>query len=152
MVYDQTSAKTRLENLRNAIRQGQSFGVITDSYDRIAKYSREDAEEYLVSHTRMISIMPHGSCARHWSLKPCDHFMSCFADRYDGKGPCQYFQTDLSSVGELRELTRIRQEMRSLLEALPDKSPQFVYCQQVSSNIDLLLQGGSESNEAASGR
>lgn len=58
--YDQTSSTTRLENLRKAVREDKSYGILQDNYNRIAEYNREEAESYLNAKTIMIRVMPHG--------------------------------------------------------------------------------------------
>lgn len=60
--YDQISNKVRSERMKNAIRDKIAIGRVTATYSKLADFSREEAEDYLRSVTRMVNPMQHGVC------------------------------------------------------------------------------------------
>jgi len=138
--YDQTSKKQRLENLRQAVRDGSVFGHITDAYVRLASQSREEAEQFLMAYTLMINIMPHGACTLNWGLDPCPHHLGCFTKDGDKKGPCEHFCVDKSDPVEIEELKRIAREVEVTLRNLPEESPQYDHYNGIGENLAILLE------------
>ena len=142
-VYDQTSKKKRLENIRQAIRDGNAMGPISDNYNRLAEYSRDDAEQYLLANTLMVNIMPHGVCTLSWGMKACPNYLSCFAGN-NGSGVCECFQIDLSDDTQLNELQRIERELAATIGQMPPSSPQYEHMCMIQSNIEELLAPPAE--------
>lgn len=141
--YDQTSSKTRLENLRNAIREGKALGYAVDMYKQIAEYSREDAEQYLMAHTLMINIMPHGVCSHSWGLSPCPNQHSCFAGscaESDDNKVCEHFNIDLNNQEQIDQIFRIERETTLSLDFMPKSSPQYEHLLHVQSNLRSLVK------------
>jgi hypothetical protein len=137
--YDQTSKKQRLENLRQAVRTGDVLGHITETYNRLASYSREEAEQFLMAYTLMVNIMPHGACTLNWGLEPCPHHLGCFTKDGDKKGPCEHFFLDKNDPNEVEEVQRIAREVEATLRNLPEQSPQYEHYQGIGENLAILL-------------
>jgi len=139
--YDQTSSKTRLNNLRSAIREGHALGHAAETYSRIAKYSRKEAEKYLNAYTLMVNIMPHGACTLSWGMTACPNQHSCFAGSCESgeDGVCKYLSIDTADVQQIEEITRIQRETKATLDFMPDSSPQYEHLTKVEKNISTLL-------------
>lgn len=137
-VYDQTSKKKRLENIRQAVRDGKSMGHISENYNRLAEYSRDEAEQYLIANTLMVNIMPHGVCTLSWGMNACPNYLSCFTGKTDS-GVCECFQIDLSDKTQLFELQRIERELAATICQMPPSSPQYEHMRLIQCNIEELL-------------
>jgi len=135
--YDQTSKMVRLERVREDVREGKSLGQISENYQRLAEFSREDAEEYLLAGTRMVNIMPHGACTLSWGMEACPNHLSCFAG--NGKGCCEHLHIDLSDPEQLDEVRRIGREIEATLDYMPEESPQHGHYRGIKHNIAALL-------------
>lgn len=143
-IYDQTSKKKRLENLRAAVREGKSFGHISANYNRLASISRERAEQYLRACTRMVNIMPHGACMLDWAMKSCKNCLSCFAG---GDGPCSYLTINMADKAQYDEVARLNREIGAALEymevweSIGRESPQRGHFRRIKRNLESLLRG-----------
>lgn len=137
--YDQTSKKQRLENLRQAVRNGNVLGHIASTYSRLASYSREDAEQFLIAYTLMINIMPHGACTLNWGLEPCPHHLGCFTKNGGNIGPCEHFLFDKNDPTEVVQVKRIAREVEVTLRNLPKNAPQYLHYHGISENLSMLL-------------
>ena len=135
-IYDQTPKKKRLENLQAGIREGKVLGHISETYSRLAKISREDAEQYLKSATMQISIMPHGNCMMPWRSNGCPNFMSCFSIK---KGCCHHLEVDISNESERSEIESIHREAISMLSIMPVSSPQYAKFVNIKENTESIL-------------
>ncbi len=137
--YDQISKMKRLENIRQAIRDGKSVGHVSQNYNNLAKYSREDAEQYLLAGTRMVNIMPHGACTLSWGMEACPNHLSCFAGGGKGKGCCEHLQIDMADTEQIEEVQRIKREVSVTLEYMMEESPQYIHFRNIKWNIESLL-------------
>lgn len=141
-VYDQTSNKVRTERLKNSIRERKALGQITETYHRIAEYSRDEAEAYLQAVTRMVNPMPHGVCTLSWSTNPCPHHLSCFG--CDEGGPCEHLEVDTNNQGHIDEITRLAREQDLKISAIEDQgvesSPQLDHAKRVRANVNTFLK------------
>ncbi|MDA8428098.1 MAG: hypothetical protein M0T70_02475 [Geobacteraceae bacterium] len=137
--YDQTSKYKRLENIRQAIRDGESFGHVAENYHRLATFSRDDAEQYLLAATRMVSIMPHGNCSLSWGMEACPHHLSCFSGC--GDGCCEHFSIDMSNEEQISEVRRIEREAELTMEFMGE-GIQFEHFSRIKRNIEMLLANG----------
>lgn len=134
--YDQTSALTRVNRLKEGIRKGKVFGTVQDSYNVIlAESGREDAESYLNAKSAIMTIMPHGGCTLNWSRPSCEKYMSCFA----GDEVCEDLCIDLSDNDQLFNVNQTLNEQKSLLSIIPKSSPQYASIQNIVINIEKLL-------------
>lgn len=140
-VYDQTSKKQRLENIRQAIRDGKSLGYVAENYNRLATFSRADAEQYLLAGTRMVNIMPHGNCSLSWGMEACPNHLSCFAGCGD-IGCCEHFSLDMSDEEQVREVKRIEREAEATMEYMGGEGVQFEHFSKIKRNIGLLFERG----------
>jgi len=139
-IYDQTSKKHRLENLRQAVRDGGVMGHITDNYRRLlASYSRTEAEQFLMAYTLMVNIMPHGACTLNWGLEPCPHYLGCLSKVPNRQGPCEHFVVDKNDPAEIAELRRIARETKHALSVIPEQSPQHENFRGINENLNIIL-------------
>ena len=141
-VYDQTTGVERTERLRQAVRDGQLTGVISETYSRLADTSREQAEEFLAAAMRMVNIMPHGLCTLNWAMSPCPHFLSCFTcgGEEGDQGPCEHLVVDRDSESQINEVQRLRTEAQAALKVIPPESPMFDRYLRVFTNTSLKLE------------
>ncbi len=137
--YDQTSKKTRTENVRQAVRDGKVLGHLSENYQRLAEFSRESAEQYLLASTRMVNIMPHGACTLSWGMEACPNHLSCFAGSSKGIGCCEHLQVDLNDSEQVEEIRRIDREVAATLDFMPETSPQYQHYSGIKQNLDSLL-------------
>lgn len=138
-VYDQTSKKVRLENLRQSVRNGGQMGYLSANYSRLAEFSREDAERYLIANTLMVNFMPHGVCSLSWGMKSCPNFLSCFSGE-NGK-PCGHLHVDCTDEQQVHEMKAIDRELASTLDRMPEASPQFEHIRNIKITVEGLLAG-----------
>jgi len=139
--YDQTKASTRTENLRLAIQRGTAVGGIVDNYNSIAKYSKKDAEAFLLAGTLMVNLMPHGACTLNWGLEHCPNFNSCLNvnDGEDERGSiCEHFVVDIGDSNQLREIEIVVIDADASLKVMPKKSPQYDHLSSVRKNAELI--------------
>ncbi len=136
--YDQTSSKTRLNNMREAIRNGGAMGHVADTYHEIAEYSREEAEQYLKVSTLQLNLMPHGGCALNWGMNACPHHNGCFNG---SEGVCEYLCIDLNNQQTKVELDRMAQETETALSIIPEQSPQYSHYANIQRNPQKLFGG-----------
>jgi hypothetical protein len=146
--YDQTSNQVRTERLRDGIREKIVIGHIAESYHHLANYSREDAEEYLTSVTRMINPMPHGVCTLSWATNPCPHHLSCFSCA--DEEPCEHLIVDPKNNEVKIELVRMSREAKLIISAnevqgITD-SPTIDHYKRISMNVDKTLERFPEIN------
>lgn len=137
--YDQTSKMKRLENIRQAIRDGKAMGHLSENYHRLAKFSRDDAEQYLLAGTRMVNTMPHGACTLSWGMEACPNHLSCFAGKGQGSGCCEHLQIDVNDEEQIEEIRRIDREIVATLDFMPEESPQYQHFSGIKLNISSLL-------------
>ncbi len=135
--YDQTSSKTRLNNMREAIRDGGAIGHVSDVYHEIAEYSREEAEQYLQACTLQLNLMPHGGCSLNWGMSACTHHNGCFNDQ---DGICEHLCIDLTEQETITELTRLKQETNTALSVIPEESPQYLHYENIRRNLSTLIE------------
>jgi len=130
--YDQTSSKTRLTNMRQAIRDGGAMGHVADTYHEITEYSRIEAEQYLEACTLQLNLMPHGGCSLNWGMKACPNHNGCF----NGEGGlCEHLCINLNDQDTKLELKRMEQETETALLVIPEQSPQYTHYQNIQRNL-----------------
>jgi len=134
--YDQTSSKTRLNNMREAIRNGNAIGHVSDVYHNIAISSRVEAESYLEAATLQFSIMPHGGCSLNLTLPSCNNHNGCFNG---SDGLCENLCIDLNNEDTKIELERLYNESSRALSILPEDFPQYLHYRNINRNLSGLL-------------
>lgn len=139
-VYDLTDIKTRTARLRESVRKGEVLGHLTSTYNNIAEYSREEAEQYLAAKTIMVNPMPHGLCSNNWSAMPCPHHLSCFTGGEEQKNQvCEHLEIDPKNNDVVNEIKRINNEAQIAINVIPVESPQHKHFQRVEQNTSKLL-------------
>ncbi len=133
--YDQISSKTRLNNMRQAIRDGGAIGHIADAYNAISEYSRSEAEQYLKASTLQLNIMPHGSCSLPWGMDSCPNHNACFNCK---SGICKHLCINPTDEETKLELKRMHQETEIALQVIPKQSPQYSHYQNIQKNLNSL--------------
>lgn len=140
--YDQTSSKVRTERLKQAVRDRIAVGQVAGTYNRIAEYSREDAEDYLRAVIRMVNPMPHGVCTLDWATTPCPHHLSCFSGNEEK--PCAHLVIEPSHDATVEELERMQREAQLTIAALEsqgvDESPTMDHFKRIRRNVDTALE------------
>lgn len=140
--YDQTSSKVRTARLKQAVRNNIAIGQVAESYQRLAAYSRDDAEDYLGAVLRMVNPMPHGVCTLDWSTTPCPHHLSCFSGNEER--PCEHLVVEPSHNATVKELGRIQREADLTIAALQsqgvDESPTMDHFNRVRRNVAITLE------------
>lgn len=136
--YDQTSSKTRLNNMRQAIRDGGAIGHVADTYHNICEYSRQEAEQYLEASTLQLNLMPHGGCSLNWGMKACQNHNGCFNSE---NGLCQNLCIDPENHETKIELDRMMRETEIALVVIPEQSPQYIHYQNIKHNLKALCTG-----------
>ena len=135
-VYNQTSSKVRRDNLADAVRQGKVYSNLTETYNRLAKYSREEAEQYLLARTLMVNAMPQGACTLSWGMQSCEHYLSCFACE---SGVCEHYTIDISDPAQRCEIERLLREVGATLDYMFEESPQYEHLSLIKKNLTTLL-------------
>lgn len=139
--YDQTSSKVRTARLKQAVRDKIAVGQVSESYNRIAEFSREDAEDYLAAVLRMVNPMPHGVCTLDWASTPCPHHLSCFS--CDDEATCEHLIVEPSHDATVAELQRMQREAQLTIVALEsqgvDESPTMDHFKRIRRNIAITL-------------
>lgn len=140
--YDQTSSKVRTDRLKQAVRKKVAVGQVTETYSRIAEYSREDAEDYLRAVLRMVNPMPHGVCTLDWATTPCPHHLSCFSGNEEE--PCEHLVIEPSHDATVQELERIQREAQLTIAAIESQgvveSPTIDHFKRIRRNIAATLE------------
>lgn len=143
-VYDQTSNRERSERMKQAIRDKIALGAATDTYSRLAEFSRDDAEDYLEAVVRMVNPMPHGVCMLDWSTSPCPHNLSCFSCETEDEGPCEHLIVDPGNEDHVEEMERIAREADLIVDAIEaqgiNESPQIDHFKRVRTNVNVMLE------------
>ena len=124
--------------MREAIREGGAIGHVSDTYSKIAKYSREEAERYLKAVTLQLNLMPHGSCSLNWGIKACPHHNGCFNG---AEGLCEHLCIDPTDNDTQIELDRMGKETNTALTVIPKNSPQFSHYQNINRNLKKINGG-----------
>lgn len=139
--YDQTSSKVRAARLKQAIRDKMVVGQVTDSYSRLAEFSREDADDYLDAVLRMVNPMPHGVCTLDWATTPCPHHLSCFSCR--DELPCEHLIVDPGDKSTKAELDCMQREADLVIAAIRsqgiDSSPTVDHFKRIRHNVVVTL-------------
>ncbi|TAN06493.1 MAG: hypothetical protein EPN38_08250 [Rhodanobacteraceae bacterium] len=139
--YDQTSSKIRSERLKQAVRDKVIVGQVTDSYSRLAEFSRDDAEDYLGAVLRMVNPMPHGICTLGWATTPCPHHLSCFSCR--DERPCEHLIVDPADKATKAELERMQRESDLVIAAIHSQgvqsSPTADHFKRIRHNVGVTL-------------
>jgi len=136
--YDQTSALTRVNRLKDDIRKGNVFGEIQDCYNTMmSDFGRDKAEAYLNAKTAILTIMPHGGCTMSWNRPSCDNYMSCFA----GDEPCNELCIDLDDKDQIASIIKSKSEQSAMLSIIPQGSPQHAHITKIILNMDKVLSG-----------
>lgn len=140
--YDQTSGKVRTARLKQAVRSMMAVGQVSETYSRIAEYSREEAEEYLDAVLRMVNPMPHGVCTLDWATTPCPHHLSCFSGSEER--PCEHLVVEPLHDATLEELERIQREAELTIAAIESQgvqeSPTMDHFKRIRRNIAITLK------------
>lgn len=136
--YDQTSNKTIVNNMRQAIRDGGAIGHIAETYDNIAEHSRLDAEQYLKATTLHLNLMPHGSCSLNWGMNACQNHNGCFNGE---DGLCENLCIDSKNHETKLELDRMMGETEIALVVIPEQSPQYSHFKNIQQNLKGLCGG-----------
>ncbi|MDO9232715.1 MAG: hypothetical protein Q8N02_10660 [Methylotenera sp.] len=140
-IYDQTDMNTRIDRLRDSVRHGKVLGHLTETYNMLAEYSRDDAEQYLKANTLMGNPMPHGICTNNWSAIACPHHLSCFVGNHDkSDDDCEHLVVDPHNMQSVLEIKRIYNEASIAIDVIPLQSPQHVHFLRVQKNTRKLLQ------------
>lgn len=146
--YDQTSNKVRTARLKQAVRDKIAVGQVTETYDRLAEFSREDAEDYLAAVLRMTNPMPHGVCMLDWATTPCPHHLSCFS--CNDEKPCEHLVLEPANEGTTKELERILRESDLIISAIHsqdiDDSPTLDHFKRISRNVGITLDQIGKTN------
>ena len=130
--YDQTSSKTRLNNMRQAIRDGGAIGHVADTYHNICDYSRQEAEQYLEASTLQLNLMPHGGCSLNWGMNACQNHNGCFNG---DNGLCENLCIDPDNQETKLELDRMMRETETALVVIPEQSPQYNHFKNIQQNL-----------------
>jgi hypothetical protein len=142
--YDQTSNKVRTERMKQAIRDGLAVGRVSETYNILCEFSREDAENYLSAVTRMVNPMPHGVCMLDWSTNPCPHHLSCFSCESDKPGPCEHLVIDSRNEDHVNEIRQMSKEANLIISAIElqgfNESPQIDHFRRIQSNTNAMLK------------
>lgn len=133
--YDQTSSKVRLNNMRQAIRDGGAMGHVAETFHLLAEVSRYDAEEYLKACTLQLNLMPHGGCTLNWGISACQNHNACFNG---ANGLCEHLCIDYKNAETRDELDRMMQETDTALGIIPPQSPQFEHYRNIQKNLQQL--------------
>ena len=143
-VYDHTSNKVRTARLQAAIRENTALGRATETYHKIAEFSRDEAEDYLGAVTRMVNPMPHGICLLDWSTTPCPHHLSCFACESENSGPCEHLEVDARNQQHIDEIHRLEKTADLTITAIElqgvEQSPQLDHFRRVKANVKATLK------------
>lgn len=139
--YDQTSSKVRTARLKQAVRDKVAVGQVAESYNRIAEFSREDADDYLTAVLRMVNPMPHGVCTLDWATTPCPHHLSCFS--CDDEKPCEHLLVEPTNEGTTSELKQVQREANGVVEAITmqgvEDSPTLDHHRRIRRNVGVIL-------------
>lgn len=140
-VYDQTNNKIRVNRLKQAVRDKVAVGQVTESYNKIADFSREDAEEYLSAVLRMANPMPHGVCMLDWATTPCPHHLSCFSCSDEKK--CENLVIEPKNDNTVSELLRMQRESLLVINAVKNQgihdSPTLDHFNRIHKNVSGAL-------------
>jgi hypothetical protein len=140
--YDQTTSRMRTARLKQAVREKIAVGQVSESFNRIAEFSREDAEDYLSAVLRMVNPMPHGVCTLDWASTPCPHHLSCFS--CEDEAPCEHLIVEPehdATVAELRRLQREADLTKSALQSQGvEQSPTLDHFERIRRNIAITLE------------
>lgn len=148
--YDQTPMIERIEGVRDAIRKGKWQSHLSENYNRLAEYSREDAEQYLAATTLMIHVLPHGVCALPFGMDACVNYLSCFTGE-DDSGPCTYLQIDLDDKAQYQEIRRLSRDVDATLSMLPEGIPQHSHLIRIKANLAKLINQASADDYSVTG-
>lgn len=147
--YDQTSNKVRLARLKQAVRDKIAVGQVTESYHRLADFSRNDAEDYLAATLRMINPMPHGICTLGWATNPCPHHLSCFS--CNDQRPCEHLVIDPADKKTKAELERMQHESDLVMAAIESQgvedSPTVDHFKRIRRNVGTTLSQMQKIND-----
>lgn len=135
--YDQTSSKTRLANMRQAIRGGGAMGHVAETYHNIAEYSRSEAEQYLEASTLQLNLMPHGGCSLNWGMSACQNHNGCFNSEH---GLCENLCINPDNTETKQELGRMQREAEIALSVIPEQSPQYNHFRNIQKNLKELCE------------
>ena len=147
--YDQTPLATRVQRLKEAVRDSLVIGGVSEIYQSlVADYSREDAERYLDSAIRMVNPMPHGVCTLNWASVPCPHHLSCFSREDSCGGSCEHLIVDLNNADQRKEVQRLSDTADRMIEALEAQglvdSPSADHSRRISANTKRELHLAKE--------
>jgi hypothetical protein len=139
--YDQTTSKTRLNNIRNAVEEGKTIGNLQDNYHLLSEVSKKQAKAYLKSHTLMVNLMPHGTCNLNWGVETCEHYNSCFnCENKNGEtGVCEYLVVDKNNQEHVKGVQEIVNDSKLALNTIPETSPQYIHIKNIHDNAENLL-------------
>jgi len=136
--------------MRDAIKENKALGRISETFTKLAKIDREEAEDYLEAATRMINPMPHGICLLDWSSTPCPHNLSCFDCESDKPSLCEHLIVDQTVEVHVTEIKRLHRESGLIVNAMElqglDDAPQVKHHKRVKSNIETLLKSMGENS------
>ncbi|SEP07520.1 hypothetical protein [Aquisalimonas asiatica] len=139
--YDQTSSKVRAARLKQAVRNKVAVGQVAESYNLLAEFSREDAEDYLEAVLRMVNPMPHGVCTLDWATTPCPHHLSCFS--CSDEKPCEHLVVEPGHDQTTEELKRMQRESQLVAGAIAaqgvEDSPTLDHFKRISQNVGIML-------------
>jgi hypothetical protein len=147
--YDQTTSKTRLNNLRKAVEEGKAMGNGPKNYELISEYSKEDAKAYLNSYTLMVNLMPHGTCSLNWNVDPCPHYNSCFnCENKNGEtGVCDNFIINKDNKEHVEGVKSVIKDTEMVLNVMPEESPQYIHVKNIYDNAKDILKDKESKNE-----
>ena len=147
--YDQTTSKTRLNNLRKAVKEGKAMGNGPKNYELISEHSKEDAKAYLNSYTLMVNLMPHGTCSLNWNVEPCPHYNSCFnCENKNGEtGVCDNFIIDKDNKKHIEGVKSVIKDTKMVLNIMPEESPQYIHVKNIYDNAKDILNDKESENE-----
>lgn len=112
--YVHMTQREKRELLYTNIRQGNSVGIISDTYNQIKLSSFDDAEQFLISIVEAVHLTEYGSCVLDWSRQPCPHAMACLSGR-DGIA-CRNLVIAKGDAQSLAHTEKLYKEQKIMLE------------------------------------
>ena len=147
--YDQTTSKTRLNNIRNAVEEGKAIGNLQDNYQLLSEVSQKQAKAYLKSHTLMVNLMPHGTCSLNWGVEACQHYNSCFnCENKNGEtGVCEHLVVEKNNAEHIEGVKNIVKDSELMLNTIPNESPQYIHVKNIYDNAKNILKDKEKKDE-----
>lgn len=112
--YEHLTAAELVARAKQAVRDKEIMGPITEIYHRLPPAERES---FLDIHISAIQVTPYGMCVHNWSAKPCEYNMQCLMGcgeflREKGNQPQIIAITDIK-----RNAVRVLRDAESAVQA-----------------------------------